>query len=159
MLRTEAVRQGGPTLNSKSRASPANAASDPEAPTASPCVPWGYLPSATVALPLCSPTRTGPWQIHIQHAGDGPSLTRAGYCSRTPPQGGGVFGALASPGRSTHPSTSEKRAKNEIYQRGRKLEADFGYKTFFLASDPPPPAPPPPPFSLSNSLDTDPSSK
>ena len=54
---------------------------------------------------------------------------------------GGLFGALASPGRPPHPPHQKifPPAKNEIYQRGRKFEADFRHTNFVLASDPPPP--------------------
>ena len=48
--------------------------------------------------------------------------------------------ALASPGRPPHPQQKIfLRRKNEIYQRGRKLEADFRYTNFFGPLPPPPP--------------------
>ena len=51
-------------------------------------------------------------------------------------------GILADP--PTHPRQKIfPQEKNEIYQRGPNLEANFRYTNFFLASDPPTPPPPP----------------
>ena len=67
-----------------------------------------------------------------------PSCAEPGVMGLLPkdPRGGGVFGALASPGRPTHPPTHIRptvlRQKNETYQRGRKLEADFRYTNCFF---------------------------
>ena len=52
------------------------------------------------------------------------------------PGGGGVWGP--GPGRPSHTRKIFLRQKNEIYQRGRKFEADFTYTNFFFASDLPP---------------------
>ena len=61
-----------------------------------------------------------------------------------PRGGGGLFGALASPGRLTHPpphlyQKNFPPSKNEIYQRDRKFEADFTYRNFFWPLTPSPP--------------------
>ena len=66
----------------------------------------------------------------------------AGYCLKTPGRGGrGCLG----PWPTHHPSIPHPhqknfpQAKNEIYSRGRKFEADCRYTNLFLASAPPPP--------------------
>ena len=46
---------------------------------------------------------------------------------------GGLFGALASPGRPTHPTPHQKHfPQKKMNQRGRKFEADFRYTNFFF---------------------------
>ena len=69
--------------------------------------------------------------------------------------GGGHLRPWRSPGRPTPTPRHPKKlysVKNEIYERGRKLEIDLSYTNFLLASDhfvmkqsPPPPLPPLPP--------------
>ena len=79
------------------------------------------------------------------------SLSVSGHgdsCAGLPlPGGGGVGGKAAWAPPPDPPTPSHQKSfhgKNEIYQRGPKLEVDFRY-TKFLASDPPTHAPPPPP--------------
>ena len=69
----------------------------------------------------------------------GRALDTAKNIRRIRGRGGGVFGALASPRQLTPPHPHQKSfppAKNEMYQRGQKFEAEFRYTNFFLASDP-----------------------
>ena len=46
--------------------------------------------------------------------------------------GGGRNGSLGSSASPTHPATSENREKNEIHQRGPKLEVNFRHTNFFV---------------------------
>ena len=63
------------------------------------------------------------WEAHSEHA------TALG--------GGGVAAWAPLPDPPTPTSENFPQEKHEIYQRGPKLEIDFGYTNFCLASDPP----------------------
>ena len=67
--------------------------------------------------------------------------------------GGSLFGALASPGRPTHPAIANKfflRGKTNFTQEAGNLRPIFGIS--LLASQPPPP--PTPPMPLSPDIET-----
>ena len=82
------------------------------------------------------PTAWRRWPLNCQPP-LGQDKPATGYCLRTPPRGGGVVWGPGQP-PPTHPPTSENfpQAKNEMYQRGWKFEADLRCTNFFLASDP-----------------------
>ena len=60
-----------------------------------------------------------------------------GYCLVAPRAGGvgvgGAVGALASP-PPPHQYTFASGRKNEVYYRGPKFDAEFGYTNLFFAS-------------------------
>ena len=62
-----------------------------------------------------------------------PGSPRAGYCLKTPREGGVCLGPWPAP------ADPPIFLGQKIYQRGRKFQAHFRYTNFFLASDPPPP--------------------
>ena len=97
--------------------------------------------------------RAPPHRSHCPERDQGsltPQTAPSTPASRLLLKGPGVlFGALASPARPK--SENFSFGQNEIYQRGRKLEAGFRYTNlFFLASAPPPMGRGV--FSISNSL-------
>ena len=64
------------------------------------------------------------------------TASRAGYCLRTPGERGGVVWGPGQPRPTPSPPPHQKRfppAKNEMYQRGRKFEANFRYTNFFFS--------------------------
>ena len=85
-------------------------------------------------------------QLILTHRKRKLQALKTGYCLTT--RGRGDGSVCPTPPPHPHQKTFPP-AKNEMYRRGQKFQANFRYINCFLASEPPPP---PPPFSLSAGL-------